>query len=247
MDIHNDQQSSIEDDESRGISLFPNDQDLVITSVEMMRKPKHCYLIRFGQYSMSVHEDIMIKYRLMKGAVFQKEELEEIVVADERQQAYVEALRFLERKPRTEKEIAQRLGQKGMTADGIEKTIERLQQERLVDDELYAKQWAEQRITKQKKGRMWVRQELRQKGIDSELIVEALNEVNEEDEFYSAYLIGKKKWQQIKGDALERKRKTGAFLMRRGFTGEQVRKVINKLITEDKEAENSLEELEVFE
>lgn len=246
MNIENEQQSLSQEEQS-GVSHFPSDEDLIITSVEMMRKPKHRYLITFGPYSLTVHEDVMIKYRMTKGSIFRKDELEEIVVSDERQQAYVEALRFLERKPRTAKEIAQRLYQKGMTADGIEKTIIRLQQERLVDDEWYAKQWAEQRITKQKKGRMWVRQELRQKGIENELIVEALNEVSEEDEMNSAYTIGKKKWQQIKGDVLERKRKTGAFLMRRGFTGENVRKVINQLIAEDREAEDSLEELEVFE
>lgn len=246
MDIEQDHQL-LSEEEQNGVTHFPDDEDLIITSVEMMRKPKHRYLIMFGPYSMTVHEDVMIKYRLMKGNMFRKEELEEIVVADERQQAYVEALRFLERKPRTAKEITQRLNQKGMTADGIEKAIIRLQQERLVDDELYAKQWAEQRITRQKKGRMWVRQELRQKGIGTELIAEALNEVSEEDELESAYAVGKKKWLQSKGDALERKRKTGAFLMRRGFTGDQVRKVINKLIAEDREAEDTLEEPEVFE
>lgn len=245
MDIEQEHQR-LSEEEQNGVNHFPGDEDLIITSVEMMRKPKHRYLIMFGPYSITVHEDVMIKYRMMKGNMFRKEELEEIVVADERQQAYVEALRFLERKPRTAKEIAQRLNQKGMTADSIEKAIVRLQQERLVDDELYAKQWAEQRITRQKKGRMWVRQELRQKGIGSELIVEALNEVSEEDELESAYAVGKKKWLQSKGDALERKHKTGAFLMRRGFTGDQVRKVINKLIAEDREAEDSLEEPEVF-
>lgn len=237
---------SVPQEESNDVSHFPHDEDLMITSVEMLRKPKRRYRITFGPYVMSVHEDVMIKYRMMKGSIFRKEELEEIVVADEQQQAYVEALRFLERKPRTAQEIAERLNQKGMTADSIEKTIIRLQQERLVDDELYAKQWAEQRITRQKKGRMWVRQELRQKGIETELIAEALNEVSEEDELASAYIVGEKKWRQIKGDALERKRKTGAFLMRRGFTGEQVRKIINKLIAEDREAEEFLEESEVF-
>ncbi|MFC7679531.1 regulatory protein RecX [Paenibacillus sp. GCM10028914] len=247
METENETYLLSQEEEQNGVSHFPDDEDLIITSVEMMRKPKHRYLIRFGPYSLTVHEDVMIKYRMMKGSIFRKDELESIVVADERQQAYVEALRFLERKPRTAKEIAQRLSQKGMTADGIEKTIIRLQQERLVDDELYAKQWAEQRITRQKKGRMWVKQELRQKGIENELIAEALSEVSEEDEFNSAYTIGKKKWQQVKGDALERKRKTGAFLMRRGFTGEKVRKVINRLIAEDRDAEDSLEELEAFE
>ncbi|WP_054956143.1 regulatory protein RecX [Paenibacillus dakarensis] len=247
MDIQDKHQEVSQEEGSNSVSHFPNDEDLVITSVEMLRKPKHRYLIRFGPYSMTVHEDVMIKYRMMKGSMFRKEELEDIVVADERQRAYVEAIRFLERKPRTTQEIAQRLHQKGLTADGIEKTIMRLEQERLVDDELYAKQWAQQRITRQKKGRMWVRQELRQKGIETELIAEALHEVSEEDELESAYVIGQKKWQQTKGEVLDRKRKTGAFLMRRGFTGEQVRKVINRLIAENSEDHESLEEPEEFE
>ncbi|WP_234032645.1 regulatory protein RecX [Paenibacillus faecalis] len=228
------------------LSHFPDDEELIITSVKMLRKPKHRYQIAFDSYVLSIHEDIMIQFRMMKGSVFRKEELKEIVAADERQQAYVEALKFLERKPRTAQEIARRLHQKGMTAEGIEETVIRLQQERLVDDELYAKQWAEQRITGQKKGRMWVRQELRQKGIQTELIAKALNEVSEEDELQSAYIIGRKKWYQTKGDALERKRKTGAFLMRRGFTGEQVRKIINQFIAEDHETEETLEEPEMF-
>ena len=50
---------------------------------------------------MTVHEDVMLKYRMFKGNVFRKEELEEIIVADERQRAYVEALNHLSRKPRT--------------------------------------------------------------------------------------------------------------------------------------------------
>ena len=61
---------------------------------------------------MTVHEDVMLKYRMLKGHVFRKEELQEIVVADERQRAYVEALNHLARKPRTTQEIAQRLQQR---------------------------------------------------------------------------------------------------------------------------------------
>lgn len=232
--------------EGTGVSHFPDHEELVITSVERLRKPKHRYLISFGPYSMTVHEDVMIKYRMMKGYAFRKEELEEIVIADERQQAYVEALRFLERKPRTAKEISVRLQQKGMTEGGIEKTIQRLQREGLVDDGLYARQWTEQRMMRQKKGRMWIRQELRQKGIEAETIAETLSEVDEEAELDSCYGIGKKKWAQTQGEILERKRKTGAFLMRRGFTGEQVRKVINRLVMEDGEAGEAFEEPEMF-
>ncbi|MBO2944147.1 RecX family transcriptional regulator [Paenibacillus sp. F411] len=219
--------------EGTDLSDFPEGEDLIITAVEALRKPRHRYLIWFGPYSMSVHEDVMIKYVMTKDAVFHKAELLDIVMADEEQRAYVESLKFLERKPRTAKEIQQRLMQKGMTEDAIQKSLQRLSQEGLIDDAWYAKQWAEQRISGHKKGKMWVKQELKQKGIDSEIITEALDEVDEEAELESCYIIGRKKWQQSKGEIFERKRKTGAFLMRRGFTGDQVRKTVNRLVQEE--------------
>lgn len=222
--------------EAGDLSSFPEDEDLVISSIELMRKQRHRYLISFGPYSISVHEDVMIKYRMIKGSVFRKDALQEIIIADERHRAYVEALRYLERKPRTSQEIAQRLQQKGWEQGSIDHTLERLEREKLIDDGLYAKMWAQQRMTTHKKGRLWVKQELRQKGIESGKIAEALGEVSPEEELESAWAIGRKKWQQTKGESLDRKRKTGAFLMRRGFNGEQVRQVLKRLAAGEEHA-----------
>ncbi len=219
--------------ESSVVAHFPDNESLEITSVEKLRRPKGRYLISFGPYSVSVHEDVVVKYRMMKGNSFWKQELEDIILADEKQQAYVHGLSYLGHKPRTRKEIADRLRDKGMEANTIEVAVQRLENEGLVNDEIYAKQWAEQRITNQRKGKAWVRQELQQKGVDKVLITEALAEVSPEQEFDSALVIGRKKWNQIKGEILDKKRKTGAYLMRRGFSGDQVRNVINRLIQED--------------
>ncbi|MNC83054.1 recombination regulator RecX [compost metagenome] len=43
---------------------------------------------------------------------------------------------------------------------------------------------------------------------------------------------GRKKWNQVKGDISEKKRKTLPFLMRRGFPMDMVRRVVNCLIEE---------------
>ncbi|MGN7356087.1 regulatory protein RecX [Paenibacillus sp. SAF-054] len=223
------------------ISHFPDGQELVITAVERQPRQKGRYLISFGEYTLSIHEDVMIKYRMLKGNVFTKQELEDIVVADEKQRAYVQALKYLEHKQRTRKELADRLREKEYTQAVIEHALQRLEQESLINDELYAKQWAEQRITSQRKGKAWVRQELRQKGVDKALIGEALAEVSQEQEYESCLVVGRKKWNQTRGEVVDRKRKTGAFLMRRGFSGEQVRKVINQLIRENGEAEEDME------
>jgi regulatory protein len=170
---------------------------------------------------------------MITGNSFMKADLEEIVVADERQRAYVEGLRYLERKPRTAMEMTRRLRQKEIGETIIAEVVQRLQQERFLDDPLYAKQWAEQRITNQRKGKMWIRQELREKGIDKSLISEALENISPDQELESALQTGRKKWNLIRGEAVDKRRKTGAFLMRRGFSGDMVRQVINTLLEED--------------
>lgn len=222
-----------EEQDEQVLSDFPDEELLEITKVERQKKSDHRYIIHFGAYNMTVHEDVMIKYRMITGNSFMKTDLEEIVVADERQRAYVEGLRYLERKPRTAMEMTRRLRQKEIGETIIAEVVQRLQQERFLDDPLYAKQWAEQRITNQRKGKMWIRQELREKGIDTSLIAEALENITPEQELESALQTGRKKWNLIRGDANDKRRKTGAFLMRRGFSGDMVRQVINTLLEED--------------
>ncbi|MFD1135280.1 regulatory protein RecX [Paenibacillus urinalis] len=215
-------------DIEQGVSHFPN-ESLEITRVEKLRGREARYMISFGPYELSVLEDVMIKYRMIKGNSFHKTELEEIVIADEKQRAYVQSLKFLERKPRTRHEMAQKLKQKEYVDSIIEEVLSRLERERLIDDAFYAKEWAIQRISNHRKGKLWVGQELRQKGIAKEHIQLALGEVSVEEEWDSAMTAGRKKWDQVKGDLLEKKRKTYPFLMRRGYSGEVTRKVIGQL------------------
>lgn len=222
-----------EEQDEQVLADFPEGEQLEITKVERQKKSDHRYIIHFGSLNMSVHEDVMIKYRMISGNSFMKEELMEIVVADERQRAYVEGLRYLERKPRTAHEITRRLREKEIGETIIAEVVQRLQQERFIDDPLYAKQWAEQRIMNQRKGKMWIRQELREKGIDKSLISEALENITPEQELESALQTGRKKWNLIRGDVNDKRRKTGAFLMRRGYSGEMVRQVLNVLREEE--------------
>jgi regulatory protein len=233
MVIQLDMDFEADEQDEQVLSDFPEGELLEITKVERQKKSDHRYIIHFGAYNMTVHEDVMIKYRMITGNSFMKADLEEIVVADERQRAYVEGLRYLERKPRTAMEMTRRLRQKEIGETIIAEVVQRLQQERFLDDPLYAKQWAEQRITNQRKGKMWIRQELREKGIDKSLISEALENISPDQELESALQTGRKKWNLIRGEAVDKRRKTGAFLMRRGFSGDMVRQVINTLLEED--------------
>ena len=74
---------------------------------------------------------------------------------------------------------------------------------------------------------------MRQKGIANELIAEVLDEVSPDAELETALAAGRKKWKQVRGDVQEKKRKTFPYLMRRGFSMDMVRRVVNRLIEED--------------
>lgn len=224
------------DDEQREEGMlngFPDGEPLVITKVEREPKSDHRYILYFGPLALSVHEDIMIKYRMTSESTFTKEELQEIILADERQRAYILGLRYLERKPRTTVEMEKRLRQKEFGEAIIAEVLDRLGRERLLDDGQYARQWAEQRVTGHRKGRLWVRYELQSKGIDKEIIAEALDGISVEQERRSALELGAKKWNTVRGETGDKWRKTGAFLMRRGFSAEIVRSVLSSLKQEE--------------
>ncbi|KAA9006460.1 regulatory protein RecX [Paenibacillus spiritus] len=233
-----------EEEKEDPLLAFPEHTELEITRVERMKKSRSRYIIYFGEIAVPIHEDIMIKYRMMSGRSFGKTELLEIIQADERQRAYAEGLRYLESKPRTAVEISRRLRQKEFSESVVEVAVERLTRERFVDDRQYASRWAEQRITGHRKGKLWVRQELREKGIEKSLIAEALEGISEEEEFDGALQLGRRKWSSSKGEAIDRRRKTGAYLMRRGYSGDIVRRVLNEL--RKLEAEEGEEEIEDF-
>lgn len=92
MDQHD--EDLYEEAEQDGLSQFPDNEELIITRVERTKSRQARYRITFGIHSITVLEDVMIKYRMTQGNTFMKKDLEEIIVADERQRTYAQSLRF---------------------------------------------------------------------------------------------------------------------------------------------------------
>ncbi|KIL41467.1 hypothetical protein SD70_07075 [Gordoniibacillus kamchatkensis] len=202
----------------------------VITKIEVQKNNKHRYNIYVDEaYAFSVHEDIMIKHRLQKGKPISADERRGVLSDEERNDAYLKAVRFLGTRPRTNKEVRQKLHAAGYEEAVIDETVRRLETERYVDDRDFAKQWVEQRLRSQHKGKAYLRQELLHKGVGREHVQEALQGIDWEDEVSSAFEIGAKKWRQTSGEPFEKKRKTAAFLLRRGFSNDVVQQVLHKI------------------
>ncbi|TJY43116.1 regulatory protein RecX [Cohnella pontilimi] len=180
---------------------------------------------------ITVHEDTLVSLRLLKGRRISAEEWEALRHEEEREDAYRSALAILERKARTSRELSEALKRKGYSPDIINSCLERLRERRMLDDSSYAKRFAEQRVTGQRKGSRLIRQELLQRGItkaDAEL---ALGELDEHAEREAAFALARKKWPQLKGELRERKHKLTAFLLRRGYPNGIVKQALDHAST----------------
>lgn len=215
-------------------------QSVTITSVTVDRQQKQRYVIYVDtqpeQPFMVVHEDSLIKFNLFKGRTIEVDELQSIIEQDEVQRSYASAIRYLGIRPRTKQQLLTYLLNKGYSEQANKQVIERLQRERYIDDEDYARKFAQERLHNQKKGRLLVQQELYKRGIDQEEAKNATSQLNEEDELQVASELAVKKWPRTKGEFRSRKQKVMAFLLRRGFSHSIVRQAMANLNpSEDKD------------
>lgn len=211
--------------------MSSEDQELlIITLVEKQKRGKHRYNIFLNeQYAFSVHEDIMVKHRLLKGEVIDQNFAATILQDEERNSAYVKALRMIGRRPHSSSEVKRKLKEHGFEQPIIQWTCDTLEQQNYINDEEFAKMWTESRVSSQRKGRNLVRQELQMKGINKELVKEAIETIDPEEEFQGALKLAQNKWKQTSGTPIEKKRKTIAFLMRRGFTSAVISKALSQI------------------
>jgi regulatory protein len=203
----------------------------VITSVEVQKKQKHRYNIFINdQFSFAVHEDVLMKHRLFKGQSVDPGKLQEVLMDEERQDAYLKALRWLGNRQRTEREIWTYLKKKEYEDTVIDDCIKRLEAQRYVDDIRLSRTLSEERLKLQGKGKQWIRQELLHKGVDKGIVQETIASIDAADELESATVLARKRWKTLSGqeDQLGAKRKLYGFLARRGFSSSAVQQAVKE-------------------
>jgi len=139
-------------------------------------------------------------------------------------------LKFLSIRPRSRQEIINYLKKK-IPQDEIlrEKVLKKVESLDLIDDRDFAYWWVEQRMTFRPKGKKALFFELKQKGLEKNLIEEILNE--KIDELTLAKPLAEKKWLSLKKLPLAiGQQKLVDFLSRRGFSWEIIRKVLDEIL-----------------
>lgn len=145
------------------------------------------------------------------------------------------ALRLLELRGRSVRDIRDKLKLKGAPPADIDLVIDDLLSLGLLDDEKFARDWIDSRRHFRPTGVVRLRQELFAKGIDREIVDQTVREYkSNSDEFPAALDLAKRKLKLYrKLDTDTARRRLAGFLARRGYEASVVSKVLKELLKEN--------------
>ncbi len=134
-------------------------------------------------------------------------------------------------RPRSVKEMAQRLKQKGHRGFIIARVIDELEEKKFLDDRAFAKLWIGDRITLKPTGKSLLVRELKSKGVADAVIEEAFDEFRGAyDEYEIASPLARRKAERLKGiDEEKAKKRLLDFLSRRGFSYNTIWRILKEI------------------
>lgn len=193
-----------------------------ITAQKRNRQRVNIYLD--GEYAFSLAR--IVAAWLQVGQEIDEEKISHLRAEDSREKAYQQALRTLNVRARSQAEIRQNLEEHGFLEADISYTLEKLSDSGLIDDARFAADWIENRNTFRPRSRRALVMELKQRGVEEEVIEESLQDLDEtEMAFQAALKAGKKytgmEWQDFR-------RKLSGHLGRRGFNYETTAQAVQR-------------------
>ena len=204
----------------------------LITDLKTGKRKDKVQLCLDGEYRCTLTKISVLTYRLKIGEDLSEARLEEILRESEAQLAFDRALSLLEKYLKTEKQMKEYLLSKGFDLEAVTNAVDKLKGYGYLDDADYAAYFTESAL--RSKGKLRVRQELLQKGIDRRTADEVLDAAREDTE--TAERLAEK---YLKNKPFDRqsKAKLYRYLCARGFTPETVSSVLRRFDWETEEFE----------
>lgn len=200
-----------------------------ITAIEVQKKnPKRVNIHLDGEFAFGL--DRFVAAWLTVGQTLDEEKISRLVAEDSGEKAYQQAMLFLGYRARSEAEVRKNLEKHEIPSEVIETTVERLREERLLNDEEFAQNWVANRSEFRPRSRRALAIELKRKGLDESAIQSATEAV---DEKALAYAAAQKRVRRLEGlEWNEYRKKLGEFLARRGFAYEVIAPTVKRLWSE---------------
>lgn len=179
-----------------------------------------------------LHRDIAADFHLKPGLELPEGALEEIRIASQKRRAYERALYLLDVRAYGFAELFERLEQ-NYEEEVCYWVLGRLVKLGMINDRRYAASLAEKYVTVRHYGLYRAKQEMRRKGLDDELIDDALSAYAEETDAQLAALLERKYAPELQDPTdLKRINRVRAALVRRGYGYNAIRCALEDYFSE---------------
>lgn len=188
-----------------------------------------------GSYAFSL--DRMTAAWLQVGRELSDAEIEQLQMRDEVEVAFNQALNLLSHRSRSVAEMTRYLEGKGYAPGTLKAVLAQLEEEGLLNDDRFAREWIENRSTFRPRSQSQLRAELRFKGLEESSIDSALEESGVDDAALAMAAARKQAHRYLSSDYETYRKKLGNALLRRGFSYATVNDTLRTLWDEMQHSE----------
>jgi regulatory protein len=207
-----------------------------VTRITPRRRERGRFAVEIdGRPGLTLAEDVLLRADVQVGDRLDETTIAALLATDETARATEAALVFLAYRPRSEREVRDRLRRGAFSQTAIDAAIARLYDWRYLDDADFARRWVENRASQRPRGQRLLQQELRQKGIAPEIAREVIAEA-ELDEASAAEALARRRLPAYAGDdPAAVRRRLSAYLARRGYGYDVIRVALERALEQSDE------------
>ncbi|SUQ47788.1 Regulatory protein RecX [Clostridium neonatale] len=206
-----------------------------ITKIEIQKNNKDRVNIYLdGEYALAINAELIYKENLKVKDDVDISKLQEIAEKESYIRCKESAIKIIERSYKTEKEIRDKLKQKGYEEKQINKNRHFLKEYNFINDNTYAKAFIKDKLSS--KGSQKIKYDLMKKGIAKDIIEENLIKVDKNEEKEVALNVGRKKYESIRRKESDNYKLSGKlyrFLISRGYAYDIVKDVVKEIMSLD--------------
>ena len=213
-----------------------------ITKIESQKKNSgRKSIFADGEFIAGISDETFLRAGLRAGDEITDERLKTLIQEEEAASAKRVALRFLARRPRSAKEVRDKLREKEFGDADIAQVIESLERAGLLNDVEFARMYIRDAVALKPTGTTLLKRKLLLLGISKATVDEALAETFAcVDQHAAAMEAGQKFLKKSTAtrrasDQTQLRNRLAGFLGRRGFTWETIQPVMKALMKEQEE------------
>lgn len=203
-----------------------------ITKIEVQKKNPGRYSLYVDEaFWLGINERVLLKFALFKGQSLDQALMDQITAYEVESKLYQKALNYLSFRMRSKQEMTTYLKKQAKVLDlphqACDHLVTQLESEGLLNDQVFAQMYLDDAQHLNAKGPKLIEQDLRQKGVQAEIINHVLENYSEDQALANAHtLLDKYLRTKSKLSLQAAKDKAYQHLYQKGFTRDTIKKLL---------------------